>query len=41
MYKHILIATDGSDVAQKGELMGLTLAKALNAQATAVTATEP
>jgi nucleotide-binding universal stress UspA family protein len=41
MYKHILIATDGSDLAQKAEATGLTLAKALNAQATAVTATEP
>ena len=41
MYKHILIATDGSDLAQKAETVGLTLAKALNAQATAVTVTEP
>jgi nucleotide-binding universal stress UspA family protein len=41
MYKHILIATDGSDLAQKAESTGLTLAKALNAQATAVTVTEP
>lgn len=41
MYKHILIATDGSDLAQKAEWTGLTLAKALDAQATAVTATEP
>jgi nucleotide-binding universal stress UspA family protein len=41
MYKHILIATDGSDLAQKAESAGLTLAKALNAQTTAVTVTEP
>ena len=41
MYKHILIAIDGSDLAQKAETVGLTLAKALNAQATAVTVTEP
>jgi nucleotide-binding universal stress UspA family protein len=41
MYKHVLIATDGSDLAQKAESTGLTLAKAFNAQATAVTVTEP
>ncbi len=41
MYKHILIATDGSDLARQAELTGLTLAKALNAQVTAVTVTEP
>jgi nucleotide-binding universal stress UspA family protein len=41
MYKHILIATDGSDLARQAESTGLTLAKALNAQVTAVTVTEP
>ena len=41
MYKHILIATDGSDLAHKAELTGLGLAKGLNAQATAVTVSEP
>jgi nucleotide-binding universal stress UspA family protein len=41
MYKQILIATDGSDLAQKAEATALRLAKALNAQATAVTVTEP
>jgi nucleotide-binding universal stress UspA family protein len=41
MYKHILIATDGSDLAQKAETTGLTLAKELGAQVTAVTVTEP
>ena len=41
MYKHILIATDGSELAQKAEMTALTLAKALRAQVTAVTVTEP
>jgi len=41
MFKHILIATDGSELARKAETVGLTLAEALNAQVTAVTATEP
>ena len=41
MYKHILIATDGSELAQKGVDQGLALAKTLGAKATAVTVTEP
>jgi len=41
MYKHLLIASDGSDLAQKAVEHGLTLAKALNAQATVITVTEP
>jgi nucleotide-binding universal stress UspA family protein len=41
MYKHILLATDGSDLAQKGVDQGLALAKALGAKVTAVTVTEP
>lgn len=41
MYKHILIAVDGSDVGQKGLEHGLSLAKALGAQVTVVTVTEP
>lgn len=41
MYKHLLIATDGSDLAQKAIGHGLALAKALNAKVTAVTVTEP
>jgi nucleotide-binding universal stress UspA family protein len=41
MFKHILVATDGSDVAQKGVEQGLSLAKALGAKVTAVTVTEP
>lgn len=40
MYKHILIATDGSELAQKAETTGLMLANALNARVTAVTVTE-
>ena len=41
MYAHILIATDGSDLAQRAVEQGLALAKALNAKVTAVTVTEP
>jgi nucleotide-binding universal stress UspA family protein len=41
MYKHVLIATDGSDLAQKAEQTGLALAKTLGAQVTAVTVSEP
>src|SRR5262245_21815080 len=41
MYKHILIATDGSDLAAKAVATGLALAKELKANVTAVTATEP
>ena len=41
MYKHILIATDGSDLAGKALEQGLSLAKALAAQVTIVTVTEP
>ena len=41
MYKHILIATDGSELAQKAVATGLALAKELKAEVTAVTATEP
>ena len=40
MYNHILIPTDGSDVAQRGVDHGLTLAKALGAKVTIVTASE-
>lgn len=40
MYKHLLISTDGSDVARKGVDHGLALAKGLNARVTIVTATE-
>src|SRR5262249_8806637 len=41
MYKHILIATDGSELAGKAVAAGLGLAKSLNAKVTAVNATEP
>jgi nucleotide-binding universal stress UspA family protein len=39
MYKHILIATDGSDLAGKALAHGLSLAKALASQVTVVTVT--
>jgi nucleotide-binding universal stress UspA family protein len=41
VYKHILVATDGSELAAKAVTQGLTLAKALGANATAVTVSEP
>jgi len=41
MYKHILIATDGSELAGRAVTAGLELAKPLRAKVTAVTATEP
>lgn len=40
MYKHILLSTDGSEVAQKGIDQGLSLAKALGAKVTIITVTE-
>ena len=41
MYKHILIATDGSELATKALEHGLALAKHDNAHVTVVTVTEP
>jgi len=41
MYKHILIATDGSELAHKAVVQGFALAKALGAKVTVVTVTEP
>jgi nucleotide-binding universal stress UspA family protein len=41
MYRHLLIATDGSELASKAVAHGLGLAKMLNAKVTAVTVTEP
>ena len=41
MYKHILIATDGSELAAKAVAVALTLAKQLNCKVTAVTVSEP
>jgi len=40
MHKHILISTDGSEVAQKGVDHGLTLAKSLGAKVTIITVAE-
>ena len=40
MYRHLLIATDGSELARKAVEQGLALAKALDAKATAITVTE-
>lgn len=40
MYKHLLIATDGSELADKAVEQGIALAKALNAKVTAVCVTE-
>jgi nucleotide-binding universal stress UspA family protein len=41
MYKHILIATDGSELAGKAVAAGFDLARKLGAQVTTVTVTEP
>jgi nucleotide-binding universal stress UspA family protein len=41
MYQHILIATDGSELAGKAVDHGMALAKRLNIPVTAVTVTEP
>jgi len=41
MYKRILIATDGSELAEKAVRSGSDLAKDLGAEVVAVTATEP
>jgi len=41
MYKHILIATDGSDLAASAVKHGVRLAKSLDAKVTAVTVSEP
>jgi nucleotide-binding universal stress UspA family protein len=41
MYKHILIATDGSELADKGLEQGLGLAHALGAKVTVLSVTEP
>ena len=40
MYKNILIATDGSEIATKAVVQGLSLAKAFNANVSVVTVTE-
>jgi nucleotide-binding universal stress UspA family protein len=41
VFEHILIATDGSELAQKAVTQGLDLASALKAKVLAVTVTEP
>jgi nucleotide-binding universal stress UspA family protein len=41
MYKHILLPTDGSELAHKAVRQGLELAKALNAKVTAINVTGP
>lgn len=41
MYKHILVATDGSELAAKAVSTGFDLAKRVGAKTTAVTVTEP
>jgi nucleotide-binding universal stress UspA family protein len=41
MYRHLLLATDGSELAQKAVAQGLDLAKALQARVTGVTVIEP
>ena len=41
MYRHLLIATDGSELATKAVTQGLALAKAVGARVSAVTVTEP
>ena len=40
VYEHILIASDGSDIAQNGVVHGLRLAKTHHGKVTAVTVTE-
>lgn len=41
MYDHILVSTDGSELAQKGVDHALALARALGSKITIVTVTEP
>ena len=41
MYKHLLIATDGSELAQKGVAHGLALAKGVGAAVTFLNVSEP
>ena len=41
MFTHLLIATDGSELAAKAETTGLCLAKRMGARVSVVTATEP
>ena len=40
MFKHVLIATDGSELADQAAAQGFELAKVLNAKVTVVTVTK-
>jgi nucleotide-binding universal stress UspA family protein len=41
MYRHILISTDGSELAERGVAHGLALAKSLGAKVSAINVVEP
>ena len=41
MYRHILIPTDGSELAERGVLHGLALAKSVGARVSAINVVEP
>jgi nucleotide-binding universal stress UspA family protein len=41
MFKHVLIATDGSELAERAASQGLELAKSLKSKVTVATVTEP
>ena len=41
MYRHILIPTDGSELAEHGVTNGLSLAKSLGAKVTVIIVEEP
>jgi nucleotide-binding universal stress UspA family protein len=41
MFKHVLIATDGSELAERAAARGLELGKVIGAKVTVVTVTEP
>jgi nucleotide-binding universal stress UspA family protein len=41
MYRHILIPTDGSELAEHGVTNGLSLAKSVGAKVTAIIVEEP
>jgi nucleotide-binding universal stress UspA family protein len=41
VYKHLLIATDGSELSHKAVRQGVALAKTLHAKVTAITVTAP
>jgi len=41
MFKHVLVATDGSQLSEKAAFSAVQLAKSLSARLTAVTASTP